>query len=217
MRKEQRNKRVKKESIFRKTLWYHLQNNMKEYLLVFIIFAIGIVLGVIFINKMGEEQKQEVTTYLQDFITKIKTGTTIDTTMLFKQSIQKNIVLGIVLWFVGSTVIGIPFVYLTILSRGFCLGYTISAAIAVLKMGKGLLFFFSSTFLQNILFIPCIIAIAVSGLKFYRAVVKEKESIKQEMKRHTIFSCFCLILLILASFIETYVSTNLLMAVAKYL
>lgn len=56
-------------------------------------------------------------------------------------------------------------------------------------------------------------------MKLYKSIVKDKrkENIKLEITRHTIFCLFVLFILELSSFIEVYVSTNLLMACAKYL
>lgn len=123
------------------------------------------------------------------------------------------------MWFVGSTVIGIPIVLGIVAFRGFCLGYTISSSVAIWGTGKGILFFVTSMLLQNIIFIPCMLALAVSGIKLYKSIMKDKrkENIKIEIFRHTIFSVMILILLILASFIETYVSTSLLNFYIQYL
>ena len=73
-------------------------------------------------------------------------------------------------------------------------------------------FIFSSIFLQNILIIPATIAIAVSGFKLYKAIVKDrkKETIKMEILRHTIFSLIMIIILCLAGVIEVFASNNLL-------
>lgn len=123
------------------------------------------------------------------------------------------------MWFVGSTVIGIPIVLGIVAFRGFCLGYTISSSVAIWGTGKGILFFITSMLLQNIIFIPCMLALAVSGIKLYKSIMKDKrkENIKIEIFRHTIFSVMILLLLILASFIETYVSTSLLNFYVQYL
>lgn len=123
------------------------------------------------------------------------------------------------MWFVGSTVIGIPIVLGIVAFRGFCLGYTISSSVAIWGTGKGILFFVTSMLLQNIIFIPCMLALAVSGIKLYKSIMKDKrkENIKIEIFRHTIFSVMILLLLILASFIETYVSTSLLNFYVQYL
>ena len=67
-----------------------------------------------------------------------------------------------------------------------------------------MLFVVSSILLQNILFIPCILALAVSGMKLYKAIMKDKrrETIKLEITRHTIFSCILLMGLELAALVE---------------
>ena len=40
--------------------------------------------------------------------------------------------LAIILWFFGTTVIGLPIVFGIILYRGFCLGYTIAVVTSIL-------------------------------------------------------------------------------------
>ena len=46
---------------------------------------------------------------------------------------------------------------------------------------------------------------------------KRRENIKLEILRHTIFCLFIGIILICSSFIEVYVSSNLLQVVVKYI
>ena len=111
----------------------HIENNLKEYLRVTIIFFIGIIIGVIFINNTSENQSSEITNYIGSFIGDLKDNNNVNDLLLLKDSISKNITLAIFLWFMGSTVIGISIVYLTICFRGFCLGYTISSIILTLR------------------------------------------------------------------------------------
>jgi len=80
-------------------------------------------------------------------------------------SIKKNLLLAILLWFAGLTVVGVFVVYGLICYKGFCLGYSISSIIATLGIKKGCTFIFSSMFLQNIIFIPVIFGVAVSRNK----------------------------------------------------
>lgn len=104
------------------------------------------------------------------------------------------------------------------LYRGFCLGYTISACISVLGTSKGLAFIFSNLILQNIIFIPAIIAISVSGFKLYKSIIKDKrrENIKIEIVRHTAFCGLMALVLCLSSIIEVFVSNNILKMIIKY-
>ena len=110
-------------------------------------------------------------------------------------------------------------VYGIIVYRGFCVGYTMSSVIACLGTGKGILFAVTSLLFQNILFIPCVISLGVSGMKLYKSIMKDKrrDNIKLEIYRHTVFSIIVTCVLIIASFIETYISSPLLIYVSKYL
>lgn len=113
---------------------------------------------------------------------------------------------------------GIPIVFGIVLYRGFCLGYTIATFISTIGFSKGLVFILIALLLQNMIFIPVILALGVSGFKLYESIIKDKrkENIKLEIIRHTMFSMIMLILLIISSIIESFISTNLLKIFIKY-
>ncbi len=125
MNRRYRGKR--KESRIKEIIFSHIENNIKEYLIVTIIFLIGIVIGVIFINNTSENQSSEIAGYITSFTQDLKDNKDINSLLLLKDSIKKNVVLAVILWFMGSTIIGISAVYLIVCFRGFCLGYTISS------------------------------------------------------------------------------------------
>lgn len=196
----------------------HVLNNKKEYMLVALLFIIGIFLGVLFINNVQEAQKTEITAYFNSFIEKIKNTEDLNQIELLKTSVGQNIVLAIVLWFFGTTVIGIPVVFGLVLYRGFCLGYTIAVCITIMGLQQGIVLVLILLLLQNILFIPAILGLAVSGFKLYKSIVKDrnKENIKIEVVRHTIFSFIMLLILIVSSVVEIFLSTNILKGLIKY-
>lgn len=208
----------KKEIKLLRIIKEHVINNKKEYAILFLIFIIGIFSGVFFINHIQEQARTEITNYLNQFIEKFKSLENIDHIELFKNSVIQNGILAITIWFFGTTVIGIPVVFGIILYRGFCLGYTISLCITIMGLGKGLSFVFITLFLQNLLFIPAILALAVSGVKLYKSIVKDKrkENIKLEILRHTMFSIIMLIIVIISSAVEIFMSTNGLKMLIQY-
>lgn len=209
-----RDKRIKLLEIIKE----HVSNNKKEYILVSLLFIVGIFLGVFFVNHVQEAQKTEITEYFNSFIEKMKNTQDLKPLELFKSSIGQNIVLAVILWFFGTTVIGIPVVFGLVLYRGFCLGYTIAVCITIMGLQKGIVFILILLLLQNIVFIPAILALAVSGFKLYKSIIKDrnKENVKIEIVRHTIFSLIMLMVLVLSSVIEIFVSTNILRGVIKY-
>ena len=196
----------------------YIKNNFKEYALVGLLFIIGLFIGVMVINNCSDTQVGEISTYITDFITKFKENVNIDKTQLIAESIRNNIILAIILWLAGTTVIGVPIVLVLILFRGICLGYTIAAISYTLGTIKGILFCLTSILLQNILFIPAILTLGVSSIKLYKSIVKDrsKESIKVSIIKHTIISCFMILILIISAVVENTISLSILEKIIKY-
>ena len=213
------NKKLKFKLNFKPIFIDYIKNNIREFFCVISLLLIGIILSIIFINNVNEMQKNEITSYIQDYISNLKEGKNINKKAVFWDSIKYNAIFTITLWFGGLTIIGIPIVYITIIFKGFTLGYTISVLIAILGTGKGSMFVFCAMFLQNIIAIPCILTIAVSGIKIYKVIVKDKrkENMKLEICRHTITSLLFFNILIIESFISGYLSTLIIENIIKFI
>ena len=209
----------RRENVYKEIIINNILKNKRKYILLLLIFIIGIVLGVFFINNSDENQKKEINEYIMNFVTTLKENNSIDKKELVKASLKGNIVMGIALWFIGSTVIGLPLIYFFVLYKGLCIGYTMSSAILTLSTGKGILFCISSILLHNIIMIPAILMIAASGTNLCQAIIKNrtKENIKLEIIKHSIISFIGIIFFMLSSLVEVYISTNFLMIVVKYI
>lgn len=83
----------------------HLNNNKKEYIIITLLFIIGIFLGVLVVNNVHEEQFSGVNNYINGFVEKVKSVESINTINLLKNSIMKNIFIVLAIWFFGTTVI----------------------------------------------------------------------------------------------------------------
>lgn len=212
-------KTLKRKSKFASIIYNHINNNKREYLIIIILFFIGIIAGVIFINNTSNNQIEEINTYLRQLFNNIKTSNNIDFSLLFKQSILTNLIMILVLWFGASTIIGIPVVYGTIIIKGFTFSYTISSIINSFGLGNGILITFSLLLLHNILLIPTIFATSVSGIKLYKSIMKNRnrENIKTEILRHTIFCVIMFAFMMVSSIVEVYISTNIFIFLFKYI
>lgn len=195
----------------------HIENNLREYAIASIIFIIGILFGVIFINNLNDTQNNEIGNYINTSIENLKESQDINQLLFIKETIKENLTFVILLWLMGSTVIGLLLVYIIVAFKGFCLSYTISAIFHVLNNGKTIAMLVSTMLLKNIIVIPCTIALAVSGMKVYKSIMQDrrKENIKLEILRHTGFSIFILVVLILSSLIEVYLSQLILKCCVK--
>lgn len=210
-------KNKRKNSKIGKIIYNHIINNKREYLIITILFFIGLIIGVLFINYSDDNQIQEISTYLIDLFNNIKSLENVDLFNVFKESFLSNTIILILIWFGGTTIIGMPIVYGTIILKGFSIGYTISSIIISIGVGKGIIIALSLLLIHNLIFIPAMFATCASGVKLYQSIVKNKErkNIKFEILRHTIFCVFMMLLMLLASIIETYVSTNISMILLK--
>ena len=209
----------KKQSKLKNLILNNIYSNLQYYIIVMIILIVGIACGVIFINNINEEQKAEISKYISDFISSLKNNYEINKAELLKNSLIENFKLTLGMWFIGSTVVGLPIVLGIVLYRGFCIGYTVSSAIAILGAQKGIIFALSSILLQNIIIIPVLLVLSVSGIKLYKSIMKDKrkENIKLEIIRHTVVSIIGLIFLVLATIIEVYISSSLLTMSLRFL
>lgn len=209
---------IMRNSQLEKVIKNYIRNNYKEYILVGLLFLIGIFIGVMIINNCKEAQITEISAYISNFIAKFKGIENINTTDLIIKSIKNNIILAMIIWLAGTTVIGIPIVFISIIFRGIVLGYTISSFTITLGIGKGIAFCIISIFLQNLLFLPAILTLGVSSIKLYKSIIKDKrkENIKIGIIRHTIISILMVIILVLSSIIENTISLNILRKLIKY-
>ena len=203
----------------KKVIEEHITRNIRTYFILIIIYLLGLIIGLIVVNNSSEEQETEITNYINTFITELKNGSKLDYFKLLKSSFGNNLFLVIILWFMSLAVIGIPAVYGMVGYKGFCMGYTISSVVMTLGTGKGIVFVLSSMLVHNIILIPCMLAVAVSGINLYKSIIKDrkKENIKIEIIRHTLFCLIMLVVMAVGSLIETYISSNLLVSVVSYL
>lgn len=197
----------------------YIEYNAKFYITSATILIIGIVLGVISINHTSELQNEETSSYINSCIENIKIGEEINEFEIFKTSIQKNFILTLIMWFSSLTLIGSIVILIVILVLGFCLGYTISAIIYSLGIGKGILFTSSTILFQNLLFIPAVIFLSVYCIKQSKNLFEnlKKDGIKLFLIKNTIVNLLIFSIFIVSSFIEAYLSKNILLFFTKYL
>ena len=196
----------------KKIIINYVRNNIKEYILIATIFIIGLLIGVIFINNCSEEKANIISEYITEFMDKFKQTEQIDKTYLYSKSLKNNVVLTLLLWISGTTIVGIPVVLGIILYRGFGLGVTVSSISMTLGVGKGIWVSFIMLGLQSIIFVPSIITIGVSSLKLYKSIIadRRKENIKIQVLSHTIISFLMFLTITFSSFVENEIALRLL-------
>lgn len=208
----------RQKSMLKNMILGYINENIKIYAIVTLMFLIGWVIGIIFVNNSQEVQQEQINGYINTFIQGIKSDAEISKPEILKNSILSNLGITVLLWFLGSTVIGMPLIYIVILYKGYSIGCTISAIVASLGTGKGIVFILSTMLLQSIIYIPCLLSLAVSGVKLYKQIMEDRrtENIKIQILRHSMFCVFIFLMLVIAALIETYISTNIAQRLIKF-
>ncbi len=201
----------------KKILIEYIIRNKKNFIIIAILFCIGVFIGIFSVNNSSEAQRQELNTYIISLLDKIKNTDNINNLELLVLSIKENVSLILLVWFLGCTIIGGIFIYLAIIYKGFTIGYTISAMIAVLGTKQGIVLSIISLFLQNIIFLSAFFLIAENGIKLYKGIYTRCINLKEEVIRHTVIMLITIMLSIFSSLVEVYISMNLLIFLKEIL
>ena len=192
-----------------------LNLNKKEnkffYLMVFIFFCVGIALGTYIVKYMNANDASDLTSYFSTFTESI-VKEPVNSKVLLLNVLKKNFIIIIIA--LSFTIFGTPIILLVDLVKGFTLGYTFSFLISTFE-GKGLWLALASTIPQNIIYIPCFIALSIVGIEFSSTKLKErffnKGKVNTIVERELIlkigvFAC----VFIIGTFIEAYICPNII-------
>lgn len=214
----QRQERITRKSGARQIILTHISENINLYFKVLIVLIIGICIGIAVVNQLPEAEKKNINEYIYNSITVLKKGTEISKIQILRSSLFKNIAIVLSIWFFGLSVFGSFVLYFITLVIGITFGYTLSSIMTCFTFIQGILFFFTGMLIHNIINIPSTLFLIVQGMKSHKSILnKQKTSIKHIFIKHSAYSILVMILLIIASFVEVYISGNLVYIIAKYL
>jgi len=195
----------------REILVKHIKNNSNRYFLLVMIFVIGVSAGAFTVNGLSAIQRDELSNYFQGFL-QLLDNQIVDNSELFKISLTENIKLIAIMWILGVTIIGIPFIFVLVGVRGFITGFSSGFIIKTLGI-KGALFTFSALIPKEIILIPCIIALGVNGINFSLNIMKNKsikhiskQSLKSNFASYCFVTAFYSCLIFGAVLIEVYIT-----------
>ena len=202
----------------RQYIKYYFSNNIIEYLKLFCVFTIGVVVSIFVINNSNSLEQEDIRNFINSKISIVKSNDYDNKNDVFNNSLKRNFKDFVFIVFLASTVIGIPFVYWIIAKKAFSIGYTISAIFATQNTKTAIIFICNSLVLHNIIYMMSIFMVLVSGINFVKIITKKGAgAVKFEIFRYIIFVLIALSLVIISSFFEAYISTNFLYLLKKYL
>lgn len=193
--------------------------NKKVNLFVIFIVVLGIISGSLFLMVLNENDKSEVINEISTFMANINTNN-INNLNSFKNSLIEGMILIILSWILGMSIIGVIFNIFFIYMKSFIIGFSISSFILVYKY-KGILSSLIYVIPSQLINILIILILGVYTLLFSKYLfkmifIKDKTvNLGKFFKKYVLVFGICIILCVISSLCEAYLLPSLLKVMIK--
>ena len=193
--------------------------NKKVNLFVIFIVILGIISGSLFLMVLNDNDKSEVINEISTFMTNINTNN-INNLNSFKNSLIEGMILIILSWILGMSIIGVIFNIFFIYMKSFIIGFSISSFILVYKY-KGILSSLIYVIPSQLINILIILILGVYTLLFSKYLFKmiflkdKTVNLGKFFKKYVLVFGICIILCVISTLCEAYVLPSLLKVMIK--
>ena len=193
--------------------------NKKLNLFVIFIVVLGIISGSLFLMVLNENDKSEVINEISTVMANINTNN-INNLNSFKNSLIEGMILIILSWILGMSIIGVIFNIFFIYMKSFTIGFSISSFILVYKY-KGILSSLIYVIPSQLINILIILILGVYTLLFSKYLFKmiflkdKTVNLGKFFKKYVLVFGICIILCVISSLCEAYLLPSLLKVMIK--
>lgn len=195
----------------------HVKANIVQYFLVVLVFMLGIVAGAMAVKILPEASKVELAQCLTIFLQGIGSATE-GGALLLAPALLHYLKMILLVWVLGFTIIGIPFVLFIVFTRGFIIGFTVGFLVN-LYVFKGLFFAVVSVLPHNLLILPVLFLMSVAAMGFSADLIKRNKQMQQRLftasLQYTAVCAFSCGGVLLGTLTEVYVSPVFMRLVAE--
>ncbi|BBI33113.1 stage II sporulation protein M [Cohnella abietis] len=194
------------------------RNNLNLYVFVGVLVIVGAIFGALLVNALTLDQQQELADEISVYMKAVKGTQHFSASTTFWDSFLFYGKWLLLIWFLGLSVIGLPFVLVLDFLKGVLIGFAV-ALLAQQLAWKGVFFFLAATAPQNAIIIPALMIASISAARFANFVVRErlfrrKGQLLPPFLAHTAVTGLMLVMLCIASLYEAFVSPIVLERVA---
>ena len=183
----------------------------KQFIIIFVICIVAFIIGVLLPSILNEENRKIIQTSLNSFFDTIKNNQLKTNELLFK-ILTSNIIIDLILWLLGISIVGIPIVIILLGYKSLSLGFTISSIISTYKLNgviKALIYIVPNIINLFIFFVISYYSIGFSLMLFNYLFRKKEYNKRIIVNRYLKLLVISIIILIFSSVIETYVVPKL--------
>lgn len=174
----------------------------------------GVIFGAIIVNVLDPAQKAGLYHYVSSFLKVLGKNEIADPQIVFQHKLGDHLKTIGLMWILGLSVIGIPFLLLFIFVKGLVIGFSVGFLVNQLSW-SGLWFAFVAVVPQNVILVPALIVIAVAGIHFSTHIVRNrivhhKGTLFPELISFSLLVTVMAFLMIMSTGVEAYISPQLM-------
>lgn len=189
----------------------HISKNTTGYIIMFAAFVAGICSGSFFTGSLGEKLTGELGSFMDNFTTAVCDGK-MSASSVFLDGIVGNFQMVFLIYMLGMTVIGVPFIMIVMGVKGFTVGFTSAAAIKFVGT-KGVAAVFFTILPGELLIVPALLMMSVCAMEFSIKMIKgrttkflHKERLWDEVARYTLITVLLYFVIVVAVAYEAWVA-----------
>lgn len=186
----------------------HISDNRWQYLLLTLIFLIGLIMGNYKVLNLEAGVKSHLANLLNNYLSQDMPGS-LDSRAIFLGAFINQARMVFIIWLLGLTVIGFPLILAAIFYRGFSLGFTTGFLIHE-RAGAGVVITILSILPQNLIYVTFLLIWAVIGINFTIYLVKGRNintlPLGTGLITYTALMVVFLLVFLIGAFIEAYLS-----------
>jgi len=197
-----------------------IQGHSPMFLFHTVLFIMGVIFGALLVNSLTYMQKDDLLYFLNEFFSQMENGQMSPPADVFWHTLSYNGKYIGLMWLLGISMIGLPFILILLFLKGMIIGFTIG--FLVQQMGwQGFFLSFVSVLPQNFIIIPLFIAVAVISVKFSLQMMRKLfvRSVFQPFApiflQYCLFFGIAMLFLVGAALIEGYLTPIFIKGILK--
>lgn len=183
----------------------------KLFIIIFIVTVISFIIGILLISILSGNNKSLIVKSLNNFFISIKENKLNQSALLYK-TLTNNIIINLIIWILGISIIGIPIVISILSFKSLTFGFTISSLIYTYKFNgiiKSIIYIIPNLINLFIIFVLSYYSISFSLMLFNYLFRKKEYNKKIIVNRYLKLLLISLLLLILTAVLESFVMPKL--------
>ena len=183
----------------------------KVFIIIFIVTLLAFIIGILLVSIESKDNKELITTSLTTFFNNIKENKLNTQTLLYK-SITNNLIINIIVWLLGISIIGLPIVLIILGFKSLTIGFTISSILYTYKLNgliKVIIYIIPNIINLFVLFVLTYYSTKFSLMLFNYLNRKKEYNKKLIVNRYLKLLILSLLISILTSVIETFILPKL--------